>query len=63
MKHPSIEQLLATKMDRREFLRYAAGVTLGVVGITALVKTVKSSVFLKQPSASPKGYGSRAYGD
>jgi len=63
-----IDALLQEKMDRKDFLKYAGTIVLGVVGVTGIVRMLLGSRGLLDaaPSAPPaktsKGYGSSSYG-
>jgi len=61
-----LHDLLATEMDRREFLTYAGAVLLTVLGISGLLRTLAQPPLLEKhshtSSATPGGYGSSTYG-
>ena len=62
-----IEALLKEEMDRKDFLKYAGTVTLGVIGFTGLVRMLLGSRSLTSaPDGKTKlqgsGYGSSSYG-
>ena len=63
-----IDALLQEKMDRKDFLKYAGTVALGIIGITGLVRMLLGSRGLSGPSAGGEskpqssGYGSSSYG-
>jgi predicted tellurium resistance membrane protein TerC len=54
-----IKKVLSTEMDRKEFLRYSGAVILGLVGVSALTKSLKSAII---PKSQKKGYGKSPYG-
>lgn len=49
------------EMDRRDFLKYGAGVVLAVVGITGLLNTI-FKIGESDASKTSNGYGSSPYG-
>jgi hypothetical protein len=53
-----LEKLLVKNMSRREFLGFVGAATLGVVGVTGLVKGIQELTLGK----AAEGYGSSAYG-
>jgi hypothetical protein len=61
-------ELLHKEMDRRDFLKYAGGVILAVIGVTGLVRLLlgaRDSTSIGATDAKSKesgGYGSSAYG-
>ena len=63
-----IDALLQEKMDRKDFLKYAGTVALGVIGVTGLVRMLLGGRSLTLPATNeaPKqqggGYGSSSYG-
>lgn len=63
-----IDALLQEKMDRKDFLKYAGTVALGVIGVTGLVRMLLGSRGLIGPNAEESskpqgsGYGSSSYG-
>lgn len=61
-----IDALLQEKMDRKDFLKYAGTVALGVIGITGLVRMLLGSRSLNSPENNGKsqgsGYGGSSYG-
>jgi len=62
-----INALLQEKMDRKDFLKYAGTIALGVVGFTGLFRMLLGSRGLSVPSDSTlrprgNGYGSSSYG-
>lgn len=62
-----IDALLQEKMDRKDFLKYAGTVALGVVGLTGLFRMLLGSRGLNGPAEdAPRpqgnGYGSSSYG-
>lgn len=61
-----IDALLQEKMDRKDFLKYAGTLVLGVIGVTGLVRMLLGSRGLTPPTENrPKtggGYGSSPYG-
>lgn len=63
-----IDALLQEKMDRKDFLKYAGAVTLGVIGVTGLVRMLLGGRNLtipetnETPKQSSGGYGSSSYG-
>jgi len=62
-----IDALLQEKMDRKDFLKYAGTVALGIIGITGLVRMLLGSRGILPPETgnTPKsggGYGSSSYG-
>ncbi|MBC7565274.1 hypothetical protein H7100_03555 [Candidatus Saccharibacteria bacterium] len=61
-----IDALLQEKMDRKDFLKYAGTVALGVIGVTGLVRMLLGSRGFTAPETNKKqqssGYGSSSYG-
>ncbi|HEY8886743.1 MAG TPA: hypothetical protein VIM31_04580 [Candidatus Microsaccharimonas sp.] len=63
-----IDALLQEKMDRKDFLKYAGTVALGIIGVTGLVRMLLGSRGLTSPSSEEgsksqsSGYGSSSYG-
>jgi hypothetical protein len=62
-----IDALLQEKMDRKDFLKYAGTVALGVIGVTGLVRMLLGSRGLVGPESEKGksqggGYGSSSYG-
>jgi hypothetical protein len=62
-----IEALLQEKMDRKDFLKYAGTVALGVIGLTGLLRMLLGSRGFDVPtgnSSKPRGsgYGNSSYG-
>jgi hypothetical protein len=61
-----IDTLLQEKMDRKDFLKYAGTVALGILGVTGLVRMLLGSRGLSIPSEDSKNqgsaYGSSSYG-
>ena len=61
-----IDALLQEKMDRKDFLKYAGTVTLGIIGVTGLVRMLLGSRGIAPTENSGKqqssGYGSSGYG-
>jgi hypothetical protein len=63
-----INALLQEKMDRKDFLKYAGTVVLGVIGITGLVRMLLGSRELHTPTAGGESnqqgssYGGSSYG-
>lgn len=62
-----IDALLQEKMDRKDFLKYAGTVVLGVIGVTGLVRMLLGSRGLIGPESDNgksqgSGYGSSSYG-
>jgi len=62
-----IDALLQEKMDRKDFLKYAGTVALGVIGVTGLFRMLLGSRGLNTPpegAVKPQGssYGSSSYG-
>lgn len=58
MGNKTIAQLMNKEMDRKDFLKYGAGVVLAVVGITGLLNTL-----LRVGGESNRsGYGAAPYG-
>lgn len=61
-----IDALLQEKMDRKDFLKYAGTVALGVIGITGLVRMLLGSRGFTIPEEQTKSqgssYGSSSYG-
>lgn len=66
-----IDALLQEKMDRKDFLKYAGTVVLGVIGITGLVRMLLGSRGLtglddggsNNGKGKGGGYGSSGYGN
>jgi hypothetical protein len=62
-----INALLQEKMDRKDFLKYAGTVALGIIGFTGLFRMLLGSRGLSAPTdTAPRqrgnGYGSSSYG-
>lgn len=63
-----IDALLQEKMDRRDFLKYAGTVALGIIGVTGLVRMLLGSRGLAGPTSDGaskpqgSGYGNSSYG-
>ena len=63
-----IDALLQEKMDRKDFLKYAGTVALGVIGVTGLVRMLLGSRGLSGSGSGDaskqqsNGYGSSSYG-
>lgn len=62
-----IDALLQEKMDRKDFLKYAGTVALGIIGITGLVRMLLGSRGLVGPESDGgksqgSGYGNSSYG-
>ena len=61
-----IDALLQEKMDRKDFLKYAGTVVLGVIGVTGLLRMILGSRGTTSVSSNgSKGastYGNSAYG-
>lgn len=62
-----IHALLQEKMDRKDFLKYAGTVALGIIGFTSLFRMLLGSRGLSAPNdVAPRprgnGYGSSSYG-
>ena len=62
-----IDALLQEKMDRKDFLKYAGTIVLGVVGITGIVRMLLGSRGMLDQTPTPtaktsNGYGSSSYG-
>ncbi|MDB5179696.1 MAG: hypothetical protein JWN12_328 [Candidatus Saccharibacteria bacterium] len=63
-----IDALLQEKMDRKDFLKYAGTVALGIIGVTGLVRMLvgdRGSTGSTSEGASKSqgsGYGSSSYG-
>jgi len=63
-----IDALLQEKMDRKDFLKYAGTVALGIIGVTGLVRMLLGSRGLiggdagSDAKSQSNGYGSSSYG-
>lgn len=62
-----INALLQEKMDRKDFLKYAGTVALGIIGVTGLVRMLLGSRGLggsTSGDSKPQGssYGGSSYG-
>jgi hypothetical protein len=61
-----IDALLQEKMDRKDFLKYAGTVVLGVIGITGLLRMVLGSrgttTVSSNGSKEGNSYSNSAYG-
>ena len=64
-----LDALLQEKMDRKDFLKYAGGVVLAVIGVTGMVRMLLGSRSITglgdgQTNGAKKlnGYGSSSYG-
>lgn len=61
-----IDALLQEKMDRKDFLKYAGTVALGIIGVTGLVRMLLGSRGFDEPGDKSKqqgsSYGSSSYG-
>jgi len=63
-----IDALLQEKMDRKDFLKYAGTVILGIIGVTGLVRMLLGSRDFTLPSTQEpskqqgRGYGMSSYG-
>lgn len=62
MGNKTISQLMNKEMDRKDFLKYGAGVMLAVVGITGLLNTLLRVGGESDTSKTSNGYGSSPYG-
>lgn len=60
MAKKQIEEVLSSKMNRRDFLRYSGLAMLSVLGINNLIKTLGS--FGKPKQQIDRGYGASKYG-
>lgn len=61
MNLQSLQQLLETEMDRKEFLLYISASLLAVVGISGLAKSLLPPT-KQQKSDNQVGYGASTYG-
>ncbi len=61
-----IDALLQEKMDRKDFLKYAGTVVLGVIGVTGLLRMILGSrgttSVSSNGSKASSVYGNSAYG-
>lgn len=62
-----IDALLQEKMDRKDFLKYAGTVMLGIIGVTGLVRMLLGSRGTGNASGGDSkqqssGYGNSPYG-
>ena len=62
MGNKTISQLMNKEMDRKDFLKYGAGVMLAVVGITGLLNTLLRVGGESDTSKTSNGYGASPYG-
>ena len=64
--HQQVARLMEVEIDRRDFLRYLSLVALGLVGVTGLLKTIKSATLahpgLAHTARSTSGFGRGPYG-
>jgi len=64
MDRKQLEKVLASPMDRREFLKYLATLMVGLVGVAKLIELLKRP--LSRGSGAKvqvdSGYGSSSYG-
>jgi hypothetical protein len=61
MVKQTVQHVLQTEMDRKEFLKRSGVVLLGVAGITTISKTFFSA-FSSKTATKPAGYGTSPYG-
>lgn len=61
-KNLAITKLMNKEMDRKDFLKYGAGVALAVVGVTGLLNTLLRLGGESDTSKTSAGYGSSPYG-
>jgi hypothetical protein len=61
-----IDALLQEKMDRKDFLKYAGTVVLGIIGVTGILRMVLgtrgTTTISSEGSKEGNGYGNSAYG-
>jgi predicted tellurium resistance membrane protein TerC len=60
-----IDTLLQEKMDRKDFLKYAGTVILGIIGVTGLVRMVlgnRGVITIDDTRPKGSGYGNSSYG-
>lgn len=63
MNLKSVQQLLETEMDRKEFLTYLGASLLAVVGISGLLKALAPPTKQNNSQSNSRtGYGSSPYG-
>lgn len=62
MGNKNLAKLLTKEMDRKDFLKYSAGVALAVVGVTGLLNTILRLSGESDVSKVNRGYGSSPYG-
>lgn len=62
MAKKQIEEVLSSKMNRRDFLRYSGLAMLSVLGINNLIKTLGSFGKTGKPKLIDRGYGASKYG-
>lgn len=60
-KNLAIAKLMNKEMDRKDFLKYGAGVALAVVGVTGLLNTLLR-LGGESDTSKTAGYGSSPYG-
>lgn len=60
------QELLATDMDRREFLAYLGAAALTILGVSGLLRTLTNPSLLRQERSGQRlsgaGYGDGVYG-
>lgn len=61
MGNKNVARLLSKEMDRKDFLKYTAGVALAVVGISGLLNTILR-LGGESDAAKTNGYGASPYG-
>lgn len=59
-----IDAILQEKMDRKDFLKYAGTVLLGVIGVAGLLRLIAGNRTLGETPGKQQGsgYGSSTYG-
>lgn len=66
MNLPKLNHLLEKEMSRKEFLQHVGVITLGVIGLSALMSRFSQSIDYqpkqKLGAQNSNGYGIRSYG-
>lgn len=64
MDRKQLEKVLSSPMDRRDFLKYAASMVVGLIGISRLVDIMKRPLSKSSGTKvrADSGYGSSPYG-
>ena len=57
-----IDSLVQKEMDRKDFLKYVAGLVMAVIGITGFTRILLDPETRKLSRKTMSGYGSSTYG-